>query len=43
MVASVEGLEAVTVHVRDIHKARKFYGDVLGLKEPCFRKTRKVP
>lgn len=36
MMAAVEGLEAVTVHVRDIHKARKFYGDVLGLKELQF-------
>ena len=39
MVAAVEGLEAVTVHVRDIHKARKFYGDVLGLKELQFDGT----
>lgn len=36
MDAMVEGLEAVTVHVRDIHKARKFYGEVLGLKELQF-------
>ncbi len=29
----IEGLEAVTVHIRDIEKARKFYAEVLGLKE----------
>ena len=29
----VEGLEVVTVHVRDIHQAQKFYADVLGLNE----------
>jgi len=32
MTATIEGLEAVTVHVRDIHKAQKFYTEVLGLK-----------
>jgi predicted enzyme related to lactoylglutathione lyase len=31
MTATIEGLEAVTVHVRDIHQAQKFYGEVLGL------------
>jgi len=36
MHATVEGLEAVTVHVRDIQKARRFYGEVLGLKELQF-------
>ncbi len=36
MVATIEGLEAVTVHVRDIQKARKFYGEVLGLSELQF-------
>ncbi len=36
MSATIEGLEAVTVHVRDIEKARKFYGEVLGLKELQF-------
>jgi predicted enzyme related to lactoylglutathione lyase len=36
MVATIEGLEAVTVHVRDIHKAQKFYGEVLGLHELQF-------
>ena len=39
MDATVEGLEAVTVHVRDIHQARKFYGEVLGLKELQFDGT----
>ena len=32
----IEGLEAVTVHIRDIQAARKFYGEVLGLKEVSF-------
>lgn len=32
MTANIEGLEAVTVHVRDIEKARQFYGEVLGLE-----------
>ena len=36
MTATIEGLEAVTVHVRDILKARKFYGEVLGLNELQF-------
>jgi predicted enzyme related to lactoylglutathione lyase len=36
MTATIEGLEAVTVHIRNIHQARKFYGDVLGLKELQF-------
>ncbi len=39
MTATVEGLEAVTVHVRDIEKARSFYGVVLGLKELQFDRT----
>lgn len=29
----VEGMEAVTVHVHDLERARKFYSVVLGLKE----------
>lgn len=33
MAAAIEGLEAITVHVRDIYKARRFYGEVLGLNE----------
>ena len=33
MPAMIEGLEAVTVHIRDIHQAQKFYSDVLGLNE----------
>lgn len=32
----ITGLSAVTVHIRDIHKARTFYGDILGLKELSF-------
>jgi predicted enzyme related to lactoylglutathione lyase len=36
MTAMIEGMEAVTVHIRDLHKARKFYGEVLGLKELQF-------
>jgi catechol 2,3-dioxygenase-like lactoylglutathione lyase family enzyme len=35
-VSAVEGLSAVTVHVTDIHAARKFYRDVLGLREAGF-------
>lgn len=35
----VEGMEAVTVHIRDINAARKFYGEVLGLKELQFDGT----
>ena len=33
MSAVIEGMEAVTVHVSDIRRARKFYGEVLQLKE----------
>ena len=33
----IEGLEAVTVHVTDIQRARKFYAEVLGLKEVSFQ------
>ena len=36
MVAVIEGLEAVTIHVRDIERSRKFYSTVLGLKEVGF-------
>jgi len=32
----IEGMEAVTVHVRDIQRARKFYSEVLGLKEVSY-------
>ena len=32
----IAGLHAVTVHIRDIQKARAFYRDVLGLKEVKF-------
>ena len=36
MTAMIEGMEAVTVHIRDINSARKFYGEVLGLTELQF-------
>ncbi|MFZ0892604.1 MAG: VOC family protein [Thermoplasmata archaeon] len=32
----IEGMEAVSVHIRDIDRARKFYSEVLGLKEVSF-------
>ncbi len=32
----VTGLHAVTIHIRDIQKARAFYRDVMGLKEIQF-------
>ncbi len=32
----IEGVEAVTIHIRDIERARKFYSEVLGLKEVSF-------
>ena len=32
----IEGLEAVTVHVRDIQRSRKFYTEILGLREVSF-------
>jgi len=32
----ITGLHAVTIHIRDIQKARTFYKDVLGLKEISF-------
>ena len=35
----VTGLHAVTIHIRDIHKARSFYRDVLGLREVSFNAT----
>jgi predicted enzyme related to lactoylglutathione lyase len=33
MASTIHGLEAVTIHVRDVEKARMFYRDVLGLQE----------
>ncbi len=36
MAEVIEGLDAVTVHVTDIQRARKFYAQVLGLKEVSF-------
>jgi catechol 2,3-dioxygenase-like lactoylglutathione lyase family enzyme len=32
----IEGMEAVTVHIRDIEKARRFFSEVLGLREVSF-------
>ena len=32
----IEGLEAVTIHVRDIQRARAFYREVLGLSEVSY-------
>jgi predicted enzyme related to lactoylglutathione lyase len=32
----IEGVEAVTVHIRDIERARKFYTEVLGLRETSY-------
>jgi predicted enzyme related to lactoylglutathione lyase len=32
----IEGMEAVTVHIRDIQRARKFYSEVLGLTEVSY-------
>jgi predicted enzyme related to lactoylglutathione lyase len=32
----IESLETVTVHIRDVEKARHFYASVLGLKEIAF-------
>ncbi len=36
MTESITGLHAVTLHIRDIQKARAFYRDVLGLREISF-------
>jgi catechol 2,3-dioxygenase-like lactoylglutathione lyase family enzyme len=36
MAEVISGLHAVTIHIRDIQKARTFYRDVLGFKEPGF-------
>jgi catechol 2,3-dioxygenase-like lactoylglutathione lyase family enzyme len=36
MVDVIEGMEAVTVHIRDIERARTFYKEVLGLREVSF-------
>ncbi len=36
MDAVIEGMEAVTVHIRDIERARTFYSKVLGLREVSF-------
>jgi len=36
MAEIIAGLHSVTLHIRDPHKARGFYRDVLGLKEVAF-------
>lgn len=36
MTEVIEGMEAVTIHVTDIERARRFYSQVLGLKEVAF-------
>ena len=36
MAEVIEGVEAVTVHIRDIERARRFYREVLGLREVSF-------
>jgi len=36
MTEVITGLHAVTIHIRDIQPARKFYQDVLGFKELNF-------
>jgi catechol 2,3-dioxygenase-like lactoylglutathione lyase family enzyme len=36
MTEVIEGMEAVTVHIRDVERARKFYSEVLGLEEVSF-------
>jgi predicted enzyme related to lactoylglutathione lyase len=36
MTEVITGLRMVTVHIRDIQKAREFYTDVLGLRELKF-------
>lgn len=36
MSSVIEGMEAVTVHIRDIERARTFYSKVLGLKEVSY-------
>jgi len=36
LTAVIEGMEAVTVHIHDIQRARKFYSEVLGLKEVSY-------
>ena len=32
----IEGMEAVTVHIQDIQRSRKFYAEVLALEEVSF-------
>ena len=32
----IDGMEAVTVHIRDVERARRFYSEVLGLREVSY-------
>ena len=36
MTEPISGLSAITIHIRDVQKARTFYRDVLGLREASF-------
>ena len=36
MTDAIQGLSAVSIHVRDVPRARAFYRDALGLKEHAF-------
>jgi predicted enzyme related to lactoylglutathione lyase len=37
---AIQGLSAVTVHITDVARARRFYGEVLGLEEKEFQPER---
>jgi predicted enzyme related to lactoylglutathione lyase len=37
----IEGMSAVTVHVTEINRARKFYSEVLGLTEVTYQPERR--
>jgi predicted enzyme related to lactoylglutathione lyase len=37
----IEGMQAVSVHIRDVEAARRFYRDVLGLEEAGFNEEAK--
>jgi len=37
---TIQGLNAVTVHITDVARSRRFYGEVLGLKELEFQAER---
>ncbi len=40
MTPIVEGVGSITVHVRDLQRSRKFYREVLGLREIAFQEDR---